>query len=689
MSVRQRLTAIRQFLFGDSARAFGTLSVLLLLLLTIVPAKDYFRQWRGYQNQYRRLIRGRNDATSLTRRFQGGLQQTWLPELDVVDRCTTCHVGLREASLVDVKVQPFRPHPPIPHKLTEFGCVLCHEGQGAATTVQEAHNSSESWENPILPARYLEAGCGQCHLNRLTGTPHLNQGRDTLARYGCVRCHTIKSPDGTTLTGTDDPPSLAHIADKTSREWIAAWLKNPQAYAGSATMPNFQLKDDEIRDISAFLISQSTPHTSSGRSAPVTVPKADDAAALQEGSSVYGEAFCSSCHAMQNAAGNLVGGDLGPELTLVGSKVKPDWLADWLRNPKAYEPATKMPRYRFDNRQIGLLMGYLAGKSDSSFVGSLHFETATQSQIEHGKALVIERGCASCHEINGVKKPDNFAPELTDVGSRPLAKITFAPGVAHTLPDYIAAKIRNPRSFGSALKMPQYTLAPRQVDALTTALLAQTERAQNLPASLRIPARRPSDYHPAGKAGQLMEDMSCLSCHSIDGRGGDMAPNLTWEGTSVQRTWLVNFFKNPNTLRPALIRRMPKFNVTDAEANTLADYIMTVYQTPAFDRDQIDPASLTASEAERGRGLFYSKYACQSCHIVDPVKDKGYIGPTLTQVGIRLNAAWIFHWLKNAQNLRPGSLEPVWNMPDSDARAITAFLMAQKSAPRDGGGVQK
>jgi len=188
MNLRQRLTAVRQLLFGDSARAFGTLSLVLLLLLTIVPAKDYFRQWRGYQNQYLRLLRGRGDATSLTRRFQGGQQQIWLPELDVVDRCTTCHVGLREESLVDVKAQPFRPHPPLPHKLTEFGCVLCHQGQGAATTVEEAHRSTKSWENPILPARYLEAGCGQCHLDRLTGTPQLNQGRDTLARYGCVRC---------------------------------------------------------------------------------------------------------------------------------------------------------------------------------------------------------------------------------------------------------------------------------------------------------------------------------------------------------------------------------------------------------------------------------------------------------------------------------------------------------------------
>lgn len=684
MSLRQRLAAARQFLLGDSARAFGTLSVVLLLLLTVVPAKDYFREWLGYQKQYLRLIRGRSDATTLARRFQGGLQQIWLPELGVVDRCTTCHSALKEASLLDVKTQPFRPHPPLPHTLTEFGCVMCHRGQGAATTVEEAHRSTKSWEEPILPARYLESGCGQCHLDRLTGTPRLNQGRDTLAQYGCVRCHEIKTPDGVLMTGTDDPPSLAHIAEKTSRQWIAAWLKNPQAYAGSATMPNFQLKDEEIRDISAFLIAQSTPYRASRSRPPVAAVKQDDAT-LQEGASLYGESFCASCHAMENAAGILVGGDLGPELTRAGSKVKIEWLADWLGDPKTYDPETKMPHYRFNAQQSGLLIGYLASKSDPDFLGKAPLEAATPAQIEHGKALVIDRGCAACHQINGVNKPDDFAPELTLAGSRPLAKILFAPGVPHTLPDYIEAKIRNPRSFGNTLKMPQYTLTAQQVDALATALLAQTERAQHVPTSLRVAARKLSDYHPAGKAGQLMEDMACFSCHSIDGRGGDMAPELTWEGTSVQRTWLVNFLKNPNTLRPALIRRMPRFNMTDAEANTLADYITTVYQTPAFDRDALDPARFNGAEAQHGRELFYGRYACQSCHIVDPAKDKGYIGPTLTQVGIRLNAAWIFHWLKNAQSLRPGSLEPVWNMPDSDDQAITAFLMAQKSAVSSSG----
>jgi cytochrome c1 len=189
-----------------------------------------------------------------------------------------------------------------------------------------------------------------------------------------------------------------------------------------------------------------------------------------------------------------------------------------------------------------------------------------------------------------------------------------------------------------------------------------------------------STYEPAGKAGRLMHDLACFSCHRINGHGGDMAPDLTWEGSSVQRAWLQDFLKNPNTLRPALIRRMPKFNFTDAEVNELTDYIMTVYQNPSLDRDSMPLTGYTPVQVEQGKQLFYSKYACQSCHIVDTKTDKGYIGPTLTQVGTRLNAAWIYGWLKNPQTLRPGTMEPNRNMSDEDARALTAYLMSLKGS---------
>ena len=681
-SSRNTLSSLWQTLFGDPIRAFGVVSLLLLISLAIAPAKNHFSDWRHYQKQYLTLIRSRGEAIALQRHFKDGIQQIWLPELGVVDRCTTCHVGLKEASLVDVSTQPFRRHPAIPHPIDQFGCVMCHRGQGAATIVEEAHSSTLAWEQPILPARYVESSCGQCHRAPLTGTPQLNLGRHLLARYGCVNCHTVKLPDGGSMRATDDAPSLSHVADKTTREWIYAWLKDPQAYAVSATMPNFKLSDPDARDISAFLIANSTPVPGDTLSAGGTAQKTPPDPTA--GASLYGESFCASCHAVQNAAGNIVGGDIGPELTRIGNKVKPEWLRAWLRNPRIYDRETAMPHYRFTDQQISLLSVFLQNKADSDLLANVHLDAPTPEQIAHGKTLVTEYGCASCHEISGIKKPENFAPELTHIGSKPITQLIFLPGMSHVLPDYISAKIRQPRSFGLALKMPQYSFTPAQVDALTTALLSLTDRTQSLPPPLTVPAPPPSNYRAAGKAGRLIDDLACFSCHTINGRGGDMAPDLTWEGSAVQRQWLKDFLKNPNTLRPALIRRMPKFNLSDSDITELTDYIMTVYQSPAFDRDSMPPSGYPPAQVEQGKQLFYSKYACQSCHIVDTKTDKGYIGPTLTQVGSRLNAAWICHWLKNPQALRPGTIEPNRNMSDEDARALTAFMMTQKSSGRQG-----
>jgi cytochrome c1 len=671
------LKSLWNTLFGDSVRAFGVVSFVFLISLAIAPAKNHFSEWRHYQHGYLKMIRNRSDAVTLQRHFEGGIQQIWLPELGVVDRCTSCHVGLKEVSLNDVSEQPFRKHPAIPHQIDQFGCTVCHRGQGVATTVAEAHSSTLAWEQPILPAKYIESSCGECHRGPVPGAPQLNQGRHLLSSYGCVHCHTVKLPDGKILKATDNPPSLSHIADKTSREWIYAWLKDPQAYATTATMPNFKLSDDDARDMSAFLMANST--SLPGDAVTLSAKAASDPAA---GASLYGESFCSSCHAVQNAAGNLVGGDVGPELTRVGSKVKPEWLQAWLRNPRVYHTDTAMPHYRLGDPQVATLTGFLLAKSDPDLLANVHLEAETPEQIAHGKRLASDYGCASCHEIAGIKKPENFAPELSRIGSKPVTQLIFLPGMQHTLPDYIATKIKQPRAFGQGLKMPQYTFTGPQIDSLATALLALNDRSFTLPPALTVGAKPVSDYHPAGKAGKLMNDLACFSCHRINGHGGEMAPDLTWEGSSVQRQWLVDFLKNPNTLRPSLIRRMPRFNLTDGEVNEITDYILTVYQSPAIDRDSMPLSGYPQGQVELGKQLFYGKYACQGCHIIDTKTDKGYIGPTLTKVGSRMTAAWIFQWMKNPQALRPGTAEPNRAMSDEDAQALTAFLISQKGGGR-------
>ena len=91
-----------------------------------------------------------------------------------------------------------------------------------------------------------------------------------------------------------------------------------------------------------------------------------------------------------------------------------------------------MPHYRFSDQEVGLLTGFLMGKSDSDLLANVHLEAATPEQIEHGKRLVSDYGCASCHAISGIKRPENFAPELTKIGSKPVNQLAFAPGVPPT-----------------------------------------------------------------------------------------------------------------------------------------------------------------------------------------------------------------------------------------------------------------
>ena len=59
---KNRFVSAWQTLFGDPVRAFGVVSLLLVIVLGIAPAKNHFSEWRHYQKGYLRLIHGRGDA---------------------------------------------------------------------------------------------------------------------------------------------------------------------------------------------------------------------------------------------------------------------------------------------------------------------------------------------------------------------------------------------------------------------------------------------------------------------------------------------------------------------------------------------------------------------------------------------------------------------------------------------------
>jgi mono/diheme cytochrome c family protein len=191
-------------------------------------------------------------------------------------------------------------------------------------------------------------------------------------------------------------------------------------------------------------------------------------------------------------------------------------------------------------------------------------------------------------------------------------------------------------------------------------------------------ARKPVASRPAGRFGEVYERYKCYVCHEFNGYGGTLAPDLSFEGSRARRAWMVEFLKNPQTLRPTLIFRMPQFNMTDEEAAILADYLGMVFQSPAV--SLLDEKEFTPELAARGKQLYEVKYQCQSCHTIGSAG--GYVGPNLNNVGNWMTAGWIEAWLKNPQALMPGVIEPRRALADDEIKALTTYLLSLRQATK-------
>lgn len=657
--------------------AFALASVAFLAVLAVSPVKDYFREYRRYQNEYRERLLGAAGSSKELKAAEAEavhIRQLWLRELDGrVDRCTSCHLGVDDPRMVEAP-QPFRTHPPTPHTpddFERFGCVSCHRGQGRATRRDAAHGAVADWDSPLLPLRYTEASCGTCHRGEIVPEASLlSAGRRLLDRAGCFGCHQ--------LAGEDDgwrstAPDLSGLAEKTHPEWLRAWLADPQALRPGTWMPDFHLADDEIEDLTAYLWVQ-PPLSKLPDDGGAEPPPGD----FDRGKKLFRESRCISCHTVEGR-----GNGSAPELAGVGSKVNRRWLIAFLADPHAFQPATAMPRYHFSGLDLLDLSQYMAEEliDPSAPAPGGSYRPALRS-VESGGDLYQKYGCGGCHDLGGRAESARIGPELTGIGAKPVAQLDFAlrDDLPRRLPDWLAAKVAQPRSFRDGLKMPEFGFEEDEIEALVTALLAAT--GEPLPPAYTVPAVRAS-YSPPGRFGELVRRYRCLSCHQIQGVGADIstAP-LTAEGSKAKGDWLRRYLLLPTTIRPILTDRMIPLWMPEEEAGRLADFIDNVYLDDAIP-GELFPGGPPPERAARGRRLFFERHGCQACHQVGGVG--GYYGPPLDDSPGKLESGWIAWWLQGPQRWRADVRCPDYGLDETDAQDLAAFLSSFPAAG-DGGG---
>lgn len=594
------------------------------------------------------------------------IQQIMLDELNLVDRCTTCHIGTAR-DLLATGPATARRHPGFyleDHPPGRFGCASCHAGQPRATSNPAAHGDVKHWPAPLIPIAYLGGSCGKCHREEeLPFEPYLNDGRRLFADGGCAGCHEVEGFRAREKIG----PDLSRIGDKLYAGWLARWLKEPRAYLPRTRMPDFLLNEGEIEALSAFLLELRGPDP-----LPDVSLSADEQLSAA-GEKVFKQARCISCHAV-----NGRGGTLGPDLGRVAGKIRPAWLYNFLKDPRKAFPATRMPRYRFDERELRALTSFVVSRfRHREWPAGENAAAPAPALAAQGRSLVRHYGCYGCHEIPGFEKVTRVGAELNSFGDKSVERLDF--GMVRSIPhdwySWTRAKLQTPRVFRDGLKMPDYRFSDPEAASLTVFLRSLSDEA--IPPGYRAAPKPPSDYVPEGEFGKLVEDLKCFACHSIRGRGGTLAPDLTYEGSRVRGEWLAQFLRKPDTIRLYLQERMPRFGLTETEVRTIVSYMKAVLINNAIPEGTLSPADRTPAVVERGRRLYFERYACHACHQLGA--EGGAIGPELTNVSSRLTEGWLLAWLKGSRKLAPGVKEPQYNMSDEESRALAAFLLAPHS----------
>jgi len=651
---------------------FAVSSVVSLVALSISPMKDYFRDYRRYQESYRQRLlatAGSSKELQAAEAETVRVRQTWIPQFgDRVDRCQSCHLGVENVKMGGSE-EPYRLHSPTPHTpgdFRRFGCVACHRGQGRATSLTEAHGRVPGWSSPLLPLRYTEASCGACHRGlHVPEASLLSAGRALMDRVGCLACHKIAG----WTEWRSQAPDLDGLSEKTHVEWLRAWLEQPRSLRGATWMPDFHLRDEEIDALVAFLWAQPAKRPQSAAS-DAEPPLGDH----DRGRKLFRESRCISCHTVEGR-----GNGSASELAGIGSKVSRRWLFAFLADPHSFQPGTAMPQYDFDRQQLVDLSTYLMEEmvDPSAPAAGAPFRPSAK-RVAEGEEIYQKYGCSGCHHLGGRGDAPPIGPELTGIGGKPAALLDFGVrgDLPHELPDWLAAKISHPRSFREGLRMPEFGFTREQVESLVTALLSYD--STEVPEEYRVTPEA-AHYAPPGRFGELARRYRCLSCHQVQGVGGDIATApLTAEGSKVKESWLASYLLLPTSIRPILTDRMIPLQMSEERAAFLANFMTNVFLDDGIP-GEIFSDRPPREQAARGRRLYYERYGCHSCHQREG--SGGYYGPPLDDVPLKLRSGWVAWWLQGPQRWRADVRCPDFGLDAGAARDLSAFLVTSAHAP--------
>ena len=639
------------------------------------------------------------------------VKQIHVEDAGLVERCESCHLGVREPVLLTAAdmggVRAFVSHPDKAlltiHDPDRFGCTPCHNGNGlAVSAVKEAHGRYEHWLWPLFAKENTEAGCLQCHVmdRVLDHAPVLTRGRDLYQIKGCFGCHRHEEFDreADELTGVTKQVQTLETQQKDSRIEADREVKR-----GDAAESNEEAQKH-------YALAERLRVTASNTDAKI------------------GELQQQSKFLMQDQK------KIAPNLKDTRLKLRKEWIPVWLKDPQAFRPGTKMPRFRLSEQELQAISAFiwqtgLDGPKPAS---------QPMGNAANGKELVETRGCLGCHSMGegSRRMGDEFAANLSRLGEKanyeyivrwvhnPRERTRpYCPRERRDLRAEDYSKHGLPYTFdldhstcpndGSQLQVQNMTAMPSQrlsweeARDIAAYLVSQKHDGAAYPQNVSY-----MDSPQLAETGRkLMSRYGCASCHEIRGLedAARIGTELTKEGSKPieqldfglleskarQEDWYDHkgFFehklKDPSVYdqgrekAPDDRLRMPNIQLTSEDVAALTTYLLGSMDSPFRGEFKSIPEQFRYVANNQQRDIqagwwVIKKYNCMGCHILQAGQKthlstlaryqdpdwKEQLPPTLVQEGARVNPEWLARFLAN----------PAMNDKDPDRNGVRTYL---------------
>ena len=670
------------------------------------------------------------------RTFETEIRQIHVREVDLVDRCYSCHVGT-DRTMVPPQVvltaedmggeAAFASHPSLElleiHDTDLFGCTPCHNGNGRATSsVEKGHGRYRHWLWPLFYKENIEAGCQQCHSNdivlELAGV--LNRGKELYQQKGCIGCHKFEGFDRESEELTSVNQLIRSI--ETEKQENRREAERSERGADEAT------DDAEFDRLNARALYLRV--TNSNLDHQLEQLELESRFLLREQKKV------------------------GPSLKEVRVKIRPEWIPAWLKDTHGFRPTTKMPAFRMDEEQLQAVSAFIW---QSGVEGELR--SHPRGNTTRGKELFETRGCMGCHAVGegDALEGGTFAANLSRVGEKdnynylvrwihnprertrpycPFEKRDLGPEdyARHGLPFVFDLEHSQCPNDGHELQVQQMTVMPNlrltlpEARDIATYLLTLKEDDATY-----SPAPYLDDPELKRKGEALVRHFGCAGCHEISTfeEESRIGTELTKEGSKpIERLdfalltheaehdgWYNHkgfferkftdpaFFDQGKERAPLEKLKMPKPNLQPEEVTALTTFLLGSVDSQLPEQYFYQPSD-QRQDIQEGWWIV-KKYNCMGCHQVqvgqrsilmdlpryqDP-DWKEQIPPSLIGEGARVNPDWLIKFLDNPalsereinrNGIRPylEARMPTFNFSPGEIRKLLRFFSALSAQPQ-------